>query len=145
VLIQEPLGSHEHAWRAKTALYGANFNKGLLQRVEMIGGAHPLHRFNVAASDLADWSQTGPHGPAIQEHGAGATFAFVVAALLGPGQAQFLPQDVKKGSRWIDAHSNLLIVYIKIDNQTRCPSRARSSSRGCWLTMVSQRAAFVKH
>ena len=104
---QERLAGHQHARRADPALGASGLEEGHLEQVEVVEhgrllGARPAtpEAFDCPdgmAVDLADRHQARVDDLAVEEDGAGAALAFATA-LLRPGQAEVLAQDIEQAA-----------------------------------------------
>ena len=85
-------GSHDHARRADAALRAVVLDEGALQRMT---AAKPFDGRDPRAVGVGERDQARVHRRAVEEHGAGAAFAFA-ASFLRAGQAAILAQDIEQ-------------------------------------------------
>ena len=103
VLGQEGHQREQEARGAEAALQRVRFAKGLLQRVERaVGGGQPFDRGDLATVHLHAEQQTRAHRLAVDEHRAGAAHS-VLAADVGAGQPELVPQQVREQQPRLDA------------------------------------------
>ena len=87
VLLHESGGRHDQARGAKTALYGARIDIGLLDPGELTVPGLTLHRADGLSVRPHGQGDAGIHRNVIQQDRAGTAFADA-AALLGTGDAK---------------------------------------------------------
>ena len=97
---------------AVAALEAVVLHKGLLQRMQRPRRTQPLDGGDFAAFVLHRQGEAAVDAFAVHQHGAGAARA-LVAALLGPGELQMLPQKVEQ--RCADIGRDLLIVSVDLE------------------------------
>src|SRR5882672_6506451 len=81
VLVEQPLGGHDHAGAAEAALQRPLVLERLLNRMEAIGGREPFDGEHVATVDLSREHQARVHDIPVDDDGAGAAVADVAAKL----------------------------------------------------------------
>ena len=87
--------------RAIAALEAVGFDKGGLQRVQLIVIGDALDGRNLSALVLHGERETGVDAFAVRKHGAGAARA-LIAALLGPCQPDVFAQSVEQRNARLD-------------------------------------------
>ena len=110
VRLQQLLGRHDHAGDAEAALDRAGQDERLLDQVRPIRRAQALDRRDLRALERGDPGDAREDGLAVDEDHAGAALALAVARLLGPGQAEVLPDQVEQ--------DGLLLVGHDLDGST---------------------------
>ncbi len=71
VFIQQPLGRHDHTWRAEAALHSSGLHERALKGMQAAVGGEVLNCFHLGASHARHFHQAGALGFAIDQHGAG--------------------------------------------------------------------------
>ena len=87
ILVQQHLGSHDHARRAESALYRPGKNKGFLQQVGILRRSQSLDADNIRSFQRTYFGDTGTDGFAVDDHGTGAALSLSIARLFGTGEA----------------------------------------------------------
>ena len=77
-------------------------HEGLLERVQLAVLREPLDGRDASTVELDREGETGVHGAAVGDHGAGAAVAGA-AALLRPGEAEVIAEDVQEPGFGADA------------------------------------------
>ena len=106
IFIQQPLGRHDKARRAETALGRAVENPGMLQRMQAGGRTDALQSGDGGVfRHTAHFGDAGAHHLAVQNHGTGAALA-LAATHLDAGQLQLPAQHVNQGVVGVDQQSS---------------------------------------
>ncbi len=92
---------HDLSRGAEAALKRIMLDEGGLHGVEPVALGKPLDRGDLAALGHDRQRQARQRPAAVDMHRAGAAFA-AVAALLGPGQAEMVPERVEERDARID-------------------------------------------
>ena len=103
---------HDLPGRAVAALKAVMLDEGFLDRMEGFRCPKTLDRGDLGVLVHYRQGQAGIDAAAIHQNGAGAALAFV-AALLGAGQPQTVPQGVKQGHARFDTQ----MVAFAVDGQ----------------------------
>jgi hypothetical protein len=111
IIGQQRSGAEQHTWRAITALSGAQFGEGELQRVQITVLGQAFYRLYFLPLYL-DWqNQAGQLWLAVYQYRAGTAFA-QLAAVLGTGQAQLFTQHFQEGP--VDGRPDFLFFAIYV-------------------------------
>ena len=111
--IQKMLGAKDHAPGAKAALHRAAIDEGLLQGVQIVGRVRQaLYGRDLALVGLHGQGEAGAYRLAVDQNRAGPAVA-LVAADLGAGEVQILPQRLGQGAPGFHGH----LVVVPVDYQ----------------------------
>ncbi len=112
--------------------------EGLLEGgKDAVGGGEPLDGDDLGCVEGHGQQQAAVGAPAVDEDGAGSALP-VVAALLGSGQVQLLPQGVEEGDAVVQVEDVGPAVDAELD------ARADRAGRGRWGgLLLSQGIAFT--
>ena len=94
-----------------------------LQRMQVFGGAQAFNRRYPITLVHDSQRQTGVNSPAVDDHGAGPALA-MIAAFLGAGQMQMIPQGIEERRSGVDLHALHRPVHLQTD-----PSGGRSRAQ----------------
>src|SRR5438132_9557692 len=114
VVAQQGEGGEEERRGAVAALRRAQLGEGVLKGVESAAVSHPLHGLDPPAGAGEPEDQAGEHRAAVQQHRTGAAFA-QLAAVLGAGEPEVLPQHFEEGLVRGEGHLDLLPVQLEGD------------------------------
>src|SRR5690606_29968749 len=111
---EEPLGEHEEAGGAETALQGVVFGERPLQVVEFagVGIGEGLDGGDRRSLRLRGEHQAGPGREPVDEYRAGPADA-VLATDVGTGQPQVVPEHVHQGAARLGDHFVLRAVDVE--------------------------------
>jgi hypothetical protein len=90
--MQQGVGIHDHARRAKAALEGIMGHEGLLKGMETTVAAQPLDGQDLLALNIIYGRLAGSNGHIIDKHRAGPAIGFS-ASVFCPGQSKIGPQN----------------------------------------------------
>ncbi len=121
VALEQRRGRHDHPGRAEPALDGIGRGERLLQGVRTLGASEPLDGQDVLPARPARGRPARPHRLPVDHDDAGAARA-VVAAFLGPDQAEALAEQVQQPPPGRDVET----AWDAVHHQ-----RPRSSARSC--------------
>ena len=107
-----PAAEHSCPGGAVAALEGVPPDEGVLQRMQVIAVNQALYGRDVGPIARDGQGQAGVRPAPVDEDGARAALA-VVAALLGPGQPQALPEQVEQRHAGVDGQ----LVFGAVDAQ----------------------------
>ena len=109
-------------WSARpgTPLGGAQFHKGLLERVQAAIGGHPFDGLDLPPLELDGQGQAGEHREPVNQHRAGTAFP-QLATMLGSGQVEVLPEDLEEALVRRDHH----VPGLSVDRQRELCLQAR--------------------
>src|ERR1700732_4208081 len=93
--IQKRLGGDEEAGRAHAALKARVLEEFLLERVQSFRAGQALDGRHRPPLHLERQDDAGVYEPAVEDHVAGAAVA-VVTTLLGPGEPEFVAEDLQQ-------------------------------------------------
>jgi hypothetical protein len=95
-------------------LDGTGFDKGDLERMQMVGFAQTLDRVHATARHFSQRRQTGTDRLPIQLDRTCTALSLKVAALFGARQAQLVPQHIQQVSGWVSANADRLTIEVKV-------------------------------
>jgi hypothetical protein len=95
-------------------LDGTGFNKGDLERMQLVGFAQTLDRVHATARYFSHRRQARTDRLPIQLHSTRTALSFKVAALFGARQAQIISQHIQQVSGRVSANANRLTVEVKV-------------------------------
>ena len=95
VLLEQRFGCNDKSRRADSALQRSTFQEALLHDIQLPLFGDPFNRLNSGGFGFNRQHQATVHGTAIQHDGTGTAVA-VVAAFLGAGHAERVPQYLKQ-------------------------------------------------
>jgi len=104
--VEQRLGGQQHGRRAEAALDRTVGDERRLEGVQRVRRAEALDGQHLAACDLTHGRQARAHGQTIEQDGACAALALVVAALLRAGEAQRTAQHVEQGRGRVDCDAD---------------------------------------
>src|SRR5262249_21964924 len=104
---------HDLAGRAVAALEGVVVDEGLLHRVQRpVGRGESLDGGHGGALRRHRQGEAGQYPAAVHQHRAGPALP-VIAALLGPGEAEMLAQGIEQGGARIERQPVLAAVDVE--------------------------------
>src|SRR6266850_3208613 len=112
--VEERLRGAQDPRSAVAALRGAELRERQLQRMGARTDREPLDREDRTILALEAEDQARQLRPAVEEHRAGAALA-QLAAVLGPGQAEILAQDLEQ--RLVRREGDLLRLSVDVEAQ----------------------------
>src|SRR5438270_4648536 len=96
VLAEQRFRGEQEGGRTVPALRRAELGEGVLERMQRPAPCHSLDGFHAVPRAREAEHQTGKHGLAVHEHGAGAALA-QLAAMLRAGETQVFAQHFEQG------------------------------------------------
>jgi hypothetical protein len=122
VRFQEGLRREDESRRAEAALDCSLVYEGLLQGMKAIAGSQALYGRYFLPIGLDGKDKTGVDRLSIEKNGATAAVA-VPATLFRTGQAQIIPQKVKKrqprlyrGTVFLSVHNKAYLLFHRVDS-----------------------------
>src|SRR5690606_23169140 len=114
VVLEQVGGGDQHAGRAEAALQGVIAVEGLLQCSQCAAFGQAFDGLDLCSLSLHGIHEAGAYLIAVVADGAGAA-GTLFAADVGPGQVQFLAQEVGQGQAWTDAAADALAVDGQVE------------------------------
>src|SRR3989449_7288684 len=114
VLAQQRFRGEQEGGRTVPALGRSELGEGVLERMQRPTRGHPLDGFHPMPRARQAEHQTGKHGLAVHEHGAGAALA-QLAAVLRAGETQVLAQHFEQGLVGREGDLDGLAVQLERD------------------------------
>src|SRR2546423_3969839 len=114
VLAEQRFRGEQEGGRAVPALRRAELGEGVLERMQRPASCNPLDGFHATPRAREAEHQTGQHGLAIHEHGAGAALA-QLAAVLRAGETQVFAQHFEQGLVGRESDLDGLAVQLERD------------------------------
>ena len=115
MLLKQVYGRDDHSRCADAALRATMFDDRLLNCVQLsFAGRDAFDGFDVATLHLSDGHEATVHDLAVDNHRAGAAFAFA-ASFFCPGQAKLLAQNIQQALHRIRVKLSPCAVNYAID------------------------------
>src|SRR6266566_4924729 len=114
VLAQQRFRGEQEGGRTVPALRRSELGEGGLERMQRPARGHSLDGFHAMPRARQAEHQTGKHGLAVHEHGAGAALA-QLAAMLRAGETQVLAQHFEQGLVGREGDLDGLAVQLERD------------------------------
>ncbi len=115
VAVEQSLGSDQNSGGAITTLQGLLFNKSSLKRMEATPVSKALHSLYLLAFDLHAEHKAGVYKLPVHQNAAGAAVP-VVAARLGAGETQYIPQALQQALMRLTEKLHFLTVDCGADS-----------------------------
>src|SRR5437879_4090319 len=114
ILAEQRFRGEQEGGRTVPALRRAELGEGVLERMQRPAPCHSLDGFHAVPRAREAEHQTGKHGLAVHEHGAGAALA-QLAAMLRAGETQVLAQHFEQGLVGREGNLDGLAVQLERD------------------------------
>src|SRR5438876_8340357 len=114
ILAEQRFRGEQEGGRTVPALRRAELGEGVLERMQRPAPCHSLDGFHAVPRARQAEHQTGKHGLAVHEHGAGAALA-QLAAMLRAGETQVLAQYFEQGLVGREGDLDGLAVQLERD------------------------------
>ena len=122
ILLQQADARHDHSRDAVTALHGAGFEKGFLQRMQPAVLLQAFDGRNLFACDRTHLVYAGPRWLPVDQHCAGAALA-LATAVFRSGQIEVIAQDAEKTSLAFQVNAPSGSVDAKLNDLHKNPPR----------------------
>ena len=131
VVREQLVDRHQEARRAEAALETVLLGERLLDRMKRrAGGREALDGHQLVPLRLYGEHQAGPHGPPVDENGAGAAHA-VLAAEVRAGQVELVAQEVRERGTRLGRAVQLLAVHPQRQLTLRDAGQLRVPDQPC--------------